>query len=168
MARYLRCVSLAWESCEELADLPREPSRGDRRTRFLCSPNHYVPASLLPICHPPWAKQNAALQRDPSPHTAEWTLQQLQAPWQNGLAEQWVGSCRRELLDHIVAINETHLRRLLGAYEPTITRNGFTMPWTRDTPNRRAMESRPSAAHEVISMPRLGGLHHRYTWRKAA
>jgi hypothetical protein len=30
------------------------------------------------------------------------------------------------------------------------------------------MEPRPSAAHEVISMPRLGGLHHRYTWRRAA
>ena len=38
----------------------------------------------------------------------------------------------------------------------------------KDTPYRRAMEPRPSAAQEVISMPRLGGLHHRYAWRKAA
>jgi len=37
-------------------------------------------------------------------------------PWQNGVAERWVGSCRRELLDHVVAINESHLKRLLAAY----------------------------------------------------
>jgi hypothetical protein len=47
--------------------------------------------------------------------------------------------------------------------QPSITMTGFAMPWRR---NRRAMEPRPSAAYEVISM--LGDLHHRYTWRKAA
>jgi transposase InsO family protein len=30
----------------------------------------------------------------------------VQAPWQNGLAERWIGSCRRELLDHVIALNE--------------------------------------------------------------
>jgi len=28
------------------------------------------------------------------------------SPWQNGVAERWVGSCRRELLDHVIALNE--------------------------------------------------------------
>jgi len=37
----------------------------------------------------------------------------VQAPWQNGLAERWIGSCRRELLDHVIVLNETHWRRLL-------------------------------------------------------
>ena len=37
----------------------------------------------------------------------------LQAPWQNGIAERWVGSCRREILDQIIALNERHLRRLI-------------------------------------------------------
>jgi hypothetical protein len=36
----------------------------------------------------------------------------IQSPWQNGVAERWVSSCRRELLDHIIALNERHLRRL--------------------------------------------------------
>jgi hypothetical protein len=36
-----------------------------------------------------------------------------QSPWQNGIAERWVGSCRRELLDHVIVLNEAHLRRLL-------------------------------------------------------
>jgi hypothetical protein len=38
----------------------------------------------------------------------------IQAPWQNGVAERWVGSCRRELLDSIIALNERHLYRLTG------------------------------------------------------
>ncbi len=36
----------------------------------------------------------------------------LRSPWQNGVAERWIGSCRRELLDHVIPINERHLRRL--------------------------------------------------------
>jgi thioesterase domain-containing protein len=35
----------------------------------------------------------------------------IQAPWQNGTAERWVGSCRREMLDHVIALNEQHQRR---------------------------------------------------------
>jgi len=37
-------------------------------------------------------------------------------PWQNGVAERWVGNCRHELLDHVIAINESHLKRLLASY----------------------------------------------------
>jgi hypothetical protein len=100
--------------------------------------------------------------------TAEWTLQQLQAPWQNGLAEQWVGSCRRELLDQIIAINEGHLRRLLGDYVTYHHEDRIHDALDKDTPKRRAIQPRPSRIAKVISMPRLGGLHHRYAWREAA
>jgi putative transposase len=30
----------------------------------------------------------------------------VRSPWQNGIAERWVGSARRELLDHIIPLNE--------------------------------------------------------------
>ena len=40
----------------------------------------------------------------------------IRSPWQNGIAEKWVGSCRREILDHVIAISEGHLRRLVGDY----------------------------------------------------
>jgi transposase InsO family protein len=40
----------------------------------------------------------------------------VQAPWQNGIAERWVGSCGREILDHVIALNEPHLRRLMRDY----------------------------------------------------
>ena len=36
--------------------------------------------------------------------------------WQNELAERCVGSCRREILDHVIALNERHLRRRIGDY----------------------------------------------------
>jgi len=34
-------------------------------------------------------------------------------PWQNGIAERWVGNCRRELLDHVIVINQSHLKACL-------------------------------------------------------
>src|ERR1700687_5708191 len=35
----------------------------------------------------------------------------VQSPWQNGVAERWVGSCRRELLDPVIPLNERHLKQ---------------------------------------------------------
>jgi putative transposase len=34
----------------------------------------------------------------------------VHSPWQNGVAERWIGSCRRELLDDVIPLNERHLR----------------------------------------------------------
>lgn len=36
----------------------------------------------------------------------------IRSPWQNGTAERWVGSARRECFDHVIAISEAHVRRL--------------------------------------------------------
>src|ERR1039458_4140193 len=36
----------------------------------------------------------------------------FRSPWQNGVAERWVGACRRDLLDHVIVLNERHLKRL--------------------------------------------------------
>jgi transposase InsO family protein len=40
----------------------------------------------------------------------------FRSPWQNGIAERWVGSVRRDLFDHMIVMNERHLRRLLKGY----------------------------------------------------
>ena len=40
----------------------------------------------------------------------------IQSPWQNGVAERWVESCRRDLLDHVITTSERHLKRLLSDY----------------------------------------------------
>src|SRR6202521_5352206 len=40
----------------------------------------------------------------------------FESPWQNGIAERWVQSCRRDLLNHVIALDEPHLGRLLSDY----------------------------------------------------
>ncbi|MGB9464120.1 MAG: hypothetical protein WBR10_03335 [Candidatus Acidiferrum sp.] len=83
----------------------------------------------------------------------------FQSPWQNGIAERWVGSCRRDLLDHVIAVNEHHLRRLLSEYVCYHHEDRTPLGLDKETPNGRAR----SAAHGwVIGGPRLGGLHHRH------
>ena len=38
------------------------------------------------------------------------------SPWQNGVAERWISSCRRELLDHVIVFDRNHFIRLMGSY----------------------------------------------------
>jgi transposase InsO family protein len=92
----------------------------------------------------------------------------VRAPWQNGLAERWVGSCRREMLDHVIPLHEQHLRRLVRDYVNYYHQDRIHDSLDKDSPDRRPMEQRPSAIATVTSSPRLGGLHHRYRWRAAA
>ena len=91
----------------------------------------------------------------------------LQSPWQNGTAERFVGSVRRELLDHVVVMSEDHLRRLLREY---ITYYNAERIHTAiaDAQDGRASETKPSGGAKVIRLPRVGGLHGRYTWCEAA
>jgi hypothetical protein len=90
----------------------------------------------------------------------------MPAPWQNGTAERWIGSCRREILDHVIAVHEEHLRRLIRDYVRYHQEDRIHDSLGKDTPNRRAVEPKPAGHATVISQPRLGGLHHRYTWRE--
>ena len=92
----------------------------------------------------------------------------IQSPWQNETAERWVGSCRREILDHVIVMNERHLLRLLREYVSYHHQDRVHDSLEKDTPEKRAIEQRPTAHASVVAMPRLGGLHHRYTWRAAA
>jgi hypothetical protein len=92
----------------------------------------------------------------------------VQAPWQNGIAEQWVGSCRRELLDHVIPLNEQHLWRLVRDYVTYFQEDRIHDSLDKDTPNRRPVEYKPSPEAALISNAQLGGLHHRYCWREAA
>jgi putative transposase len=80
-------------------------------------------------------------------------------PWQNGIAERWIGSCRRELLDHVIAIDESHLKRLLVSYIDYYHRDRTHCGLQKQTPE---MRNRCTGPGEVISWPRVGGLHHRY------
>ena len=92
----------------------------------------------------------------------------VRAPWQNGIAERWIGSCRPEILDYIIAWNEPHLRRVIREYVTFHQDDRIHDSLAKDTPSRRPVERRPSPLANLTSSPRLGGLHHRYGWSEAA
>jgi len=83
----------------------------------------------------------------------------FESPWQNGVAERWIESCRRKLLDHIIAVNERHLKRLLSEYVRYYHEDRTHLGLGKGTPNCR---TRSRTAGRVLSQERLGGLHHRY------
>jgi len=83
----------------------------------------------------------------------------IKSPWQNGVAERWVGSCRRDLLDHIIALNERHLKRLLADYIRYYHSDRTHLGLRKQTPGGRV---RSAVRGRVVSRARVGGLHHRY------
>jgi hypothetical protein len=92
----------------------------------------------------------------------------VQAPWQTASRERWVGSCRREPLDQIIALNERHLYRLIREYVDYDHQDRIHDALAKDAPNRRAIEPKPSVLATGMSTARAGDLHHRYWWRDAA
>jgi len=70
--------------------------------------------------------------------------------------------------DHVIALNEQHLRRLVRDYVSYHHHDRIHDALDKDTPNRRLVEEKPTSDAVVISNARLGGLHHRYAWREAA
>src|ERR1700693_4405250 len=83
----------------------------------------------------------------------------LRSPWQNGIAERWVESCGRDLLDHVIALNEAHLRRLLSDYVRYYHEDRTHLGLRKETPTGR---TRSMASGRITARERLGGLHHRY------
>jgi len=81
------------------------------------------------------------------------------SPWENGFAERWVGSCRQDLLDHVIVLNERHLQRLLRDYVSYHHEDRTHLGLGKETPGGR---TRSLPAGPICSRPRLGGLHHRY------
>jgi transposase InsO family protein len=86
----------------------------------------------------------------------------FRSPWQNGVAERWVGNCRRDLLDHVIVLNERHLKRLMNEYVRYYHDDRTHLALAKETPTGREAVKNPKTGCEVVSMPRLGGLHHRY------
>jgi putative transposase len=89
------------------------------------------------------------------------------SPWQNGVAERWVRNIRNELLDHVIVLNERHLRRLAQAYLCDYHEDRTHDGLNKDTPAKRPT-LRGNGGEWLQSTSRLGGLHHQYSWAKAA
>ena len=68
----------------------------------------------------------------------------------------------------MIILNERHLKSILKEYFPYSHDDRTHYNLGKETPSGRPVQSRPSDDAEVIALPRLGGLHHRYEWRVAA
>ena len=82
------------------------------------------------------------------------------APWQNPFVERVIGSIRRECLDHYLILNEAHLRRLLRGYIAYYNTARPHQSLDHNSPQPR--EVHPPELGRVVSIPQVGGLHHRY------
>jgi putative transposase len=86
----------------------------------------------------------------------------VRSPWQNGVAERFVASCRRDLIDHVIVVNRRHLKRLMSEYVSYYHEDRTHLGLAKETPAGRTANARTIASSEVIALSRLGSLHHRY------
>jgi len=84
-----------------------------------------------------------------------------QAPWQNPYAERVIGSIRRECLDHVIVLNEDHLRRTLSEFFTYYHEARAHLSLERNSPIPRPVQS--VGQGRVVAEGYLGGLHHCYT-----
>ena len=93
----------------------------------------------------------------------ETILTPVRAPNANAIAERVIGTLRRECLDHVIAVNERHLRRVPGQYVQHQNAMRPHRSLALDSPEgRKPVQRMP--IQRVVSKPVLGGLHHEYRW----
>jgi putative transposase len=85
------------------------------------------------------------------------------SPWQNGNVERVIGSIRRECLDHVIVLNESHLRNILTDYISYYNKYRTHLGINKDSPEGRPIQS----AGKIDKIPQVNGLHH-YYFRQAA
>jgi len=87
------------------------------------------------------------------------------SPWQSPYVERVSGTLRRECLDHVLVLGESHLRRIVRSYVSYYHRARTHLALGKDAPEPRAVHSPGNG--DVIEIPEVGGLHHRYERRAA-
>jgi len=83
------------------------------------------------------------------------------SPWQNPYVERVIGSLRRECVDHVIVFSEQHLHRVLREYLDYYHECRTHQGLDNDCPEPRAVQH-PEMGN-VVALPVLGGLHHRYS-----
>ena len=92
-------------------------------------------------------------------------LSARRSPWQRSYVERVIGTIRRECLDHIIVFNEGSLRFHMQNFCDYHHRSRTHLGLQKDTPETRPVQ--PPEAGRIISIPEVGGLHHRYERRAA-
>jgi transposase InsO family protein len=97
--------------------------------------------------------------------TMEEVLSAPASPWQRAYVERLIRSVRREYLDNVMVLGEGHLRKILKSYLEYYHRSRTHLGLGKDTPEPRAIQ--PPEMGEIVELPQVGGLHHRYARRAA-
>ena len=87
------------------------------------------------------------------------------SPWQNPYVERVIGSIRQDALEHVMVLNERHLRRMLRSYVDYYHTWRVHRSLDMDAPDPRPVQ--PPKMGAIMKLPEVGGLHHHYE-RKAA
>ena len=82
------------------------------------------------------------------------------SPWQRAYVERVICSIRRECLDHVIVFNETGLRRMLSVSFSYYHETRPHLSLEKDSPEPRTVQ--PPELGQVVAVPQVGGLHHRY------
>ena len=124
----------------------------------------------------PWGSQPRYMIRDRDrSYGKEWIprasglgirtiLTPVRAPNANAVAERVIGTIRRECLDHLIILNERHLRRVLGVYVEHYNRRRPHRTLALDSPDGREPCPKPHASAQVRRNKVLGGLLNEYDW----
>ena len=87
------------------------------------------------------------------------------SPWQRAYVERVIGTIRRECLDHVIVLNQASLYRQVKSFLAYYHESRTHLSLAKDAPELRPVHSPEHGA--VVSMPQVGGLHHRYERRAA-
>ena len=87
------------------------------------------------------------------------------SPWQRAYVERVIGTLRRECLDHMIVFNQRGLHRHVAEFLDYYHRHRTHLALEKDSPEPRPVQL-PEAGR-IVSVPRVGGLHHHYERRAA-
>lgn len=98
------------------------------------------------------------------------------APQANAFCERLIGTLRRECLDHILPLGESHLRRMLLCWKEHYNRSrphsslgpGFPEPAPGLPAEQQPLRHQLPDGSKVVAFPVLGGVHHDYRLQRAA
>jgi putative transposase len=89
------------------------------------------------------------------------------APRANAICERFLGSLRRECLDHFLILGERHLHRLVKEYKEYFNHARPHQGIEQHIPCQPERPEAPPIGGKIASRPVLGGLHHDYFWQAA-
>ena len=131
-----------WAAFPDVADVSGKSCQRHHCAGFLHSANSHLPDALCPAHSEPRSAADTALRQNP-------------------YAERVIGSIRRECLDHIIILNERHLKRVLSSYVTYYHGARTHLSLAKDAPDGREVQAIENGS--VVELKRVGGVHHLYT-----